>query len=46
MSAAEMTALIGSITALVAAIGGIVALFKHQTGPQHADPTQPPPPHG
>lgn len=35
MSPAALTALIGALAALVTAIGGVVALIKHTTGPAH-----------
>lgn len=35
MSAAALTALITSVAGLVAAIGGVIALIRHTTGPAH-----------
>jgi len=41
MDAGTVAALIGGITALVTAIGGVIAIVRHVNGPQHTD--QPPP---
>lgn len=43
MTAGDITALVVATTALISAVGGVIALFKHQTGPQHNP--DPPPPH-
>jgi hypothetical protein len=38
MSAANIVAIISAFTALVGAAGGVIALYKHSTGPAHTDP--------
>jgi hypothetical protein len=35
VTAAQLTALISGLAALATAIGGVVALFKHTSGPAH-----------
>ncbi len=35
MAAAQLTAIISGLAALVTAIGGVIALIKHTSGPAH-----------
>lgn len=44
MDIESLTALVTACTGLVAAVGAIIGLVRHVTGPAHQDPPAPPPP--
>jgi hypothetical protein len=41
VSVAAITGLVSGLTALAAAVGGIIALFRHANGPAHQAPAVP-----